>query len=213
MLGRQVIEGQDVVPVLEQAANCLRALRLMLRSKEVEGLATFSTSGSHPNLMMPILGRRLLSVRKLVRHMRCPVASVTLSKSLAAHLSRGLPEPRAGQRSRTRIARGLQRDAASHPWAFGVQNRPSRSRVGRLGFTQLRASPTHPLKSISGRRLLPPANPGFERIDIGGCLRDLSRPRRLSGRARGAFFSVLGRARAICAGWLSSVRPWPSSWP
>ena len=119
VLGWEVVEGQELLPVLSKTLGRLRILRLIDFDEEAESLLGLSLRRSQVDLVQMLLGLRLLRLRQFVQHVGRLMHPASLLAYLAVDLAQRLPEAQravaAGQLRRDLQAPLLQIDEQLAP--------------------------------------------------------------------------------------------------
>ena len=100
MLGREVVERQQLHPVLLQAIRRPRPLALMHLDEVVEGAGGVCSGCAHPDLVQHRLRRRLLVLGQLVQHVHRLMHPAALIPGPRKDLRERDPEPQRAISSR-----------------------------------------------------------------------------------------------------------------
>ncbi len=92
MLGREIVEGQQGLPVLLQTSHRLRVLGLVRLDKMVEGLVGRGPVLGHPDLLQGLLCPGLNGLRQVVQHVRHLVHPAALMTGPGIHFIPCRPE-------------------------------------------------------------------------------------------------------------------------
>ena len=92
VLGREVVEGQELLSIFVETLDRLRILGLIGLDEQIERLVSMRTRVSHPDLMELLFGTGLQALRQLVDHVAALVEPAPLRSGLGKDLGQGLPE-------------------------------------------------------------------------------------------------------------------------
>lgn len=92
VLGGEVVEGQEHLPILRQALDCLGVFRLVGLHEQVERLVGVLLRVGHPDGVQLRLGFRLKPLGQLVQHVGRLMDAAALLPRVGPHLPHRLPE-------------------------------------------------------------------------------------------------------------------------
>lgn len=92
MLGREVVEGQQLVAIPDQAFGGLRVCRLEGRGEQIECVTRVLSRFRLPNVMQHFLGLGLGPLRQVIRHVAGLVTPTALLAGASVVLLPGGPE-------------------------------------------------------------------------------------------------------------------------